>query len=521
MKGSNQKVLIVTVLMFVLAVGVFGPVSAQDNVLRVGMDAPVVLDPALGNNDPETALNRAIYDYLIEVLPDSSIIGNLATSWEISEDGLTYTFTLAEGVTFHDGSPFSSADVVFTYNRLKEVESSALSLLGEFEVSAPDASTVVFTIPEANADFLYGVASRFTLILKDGTAAPNVIGEGDSALASFNGTGPFMLQSLDANVGGSAVFVKNPNYWKAGQPVLDGLEFIYFPADAVVQLDAISSGQVDFIFKVPFGQVAEGVAEGLNVIEQQTSQHGVIRLRTDVGPGQDVMVRQALKYATNRDQLNDILLLGSGTVGNNDPIAPAYGVFFDDSIEAQPYDPAEACRLLSEAGYSDGLQMTLYAPQAFEYADMASILQQQWAEACIQVDIDIREPGLYYDTSNDVNYCDVELGITGWGDRPVPQLFLLEGYVSGAIDEGCLAGFNESHWSDPELDALVAEAGVTADTEARAAIYSQIAAIFNERGPIIVPYFANMIGVASSRVQGLEMAPFPGLTDYRNVSVAG
>jgi peptide/nickel transport system substrate-binding protein len=152
---------------------------------------------------------------------------------------------------------------------------------------------------------------------------------------------------------------------------------------------------------------------------------------------------------------------------------------------------------------------------------MASILQQQWAEGCINVDIDIREPGLYYDTSNEINYCDVELGITGWGSRPVPQLFMLEAYVSSAIDEGCLSGFNESRWSDPEIDELTAEAGLTADPDARAAIYSQIAAIFNERGPIIVPYFANMIGVASDRVQGLEMAPFPGLTDYRTVSLAG
>ena len=137
-------VLLVTVALFVLA---FSSVSAQNSggTLRVGMNAPVVLDPVLHTNDPETALNRAIYDYLVEVLPDSTIGSNLATAWTISDDGLTYTFNLAKGVTFQDGTPFSSADVVWTFNRLKDVGSPALNLLGDFEVSAPDANTVVFT----------------------------------------------------------------------------------------------------------------------------------------------------------------------------------------------------------------------------------------------------------------------------------------------------------------------------------------------------------------------------------------
>ncbi len=499
-------------LMTILLLGMFAPVGAQDgSTLRIGMEVPVVLDPAQGSNDPETAFNRAIRDYLIEVRPDSSIVPNLASDWTISDDGLTYTFTLVEGVTFHDGSPFTSADVVFTFNRLEEVGSSALRLLGDFEVSAPDDSTVVFTIASPNADFLYGVASRFALILKDGTTDP---------ATDYNGTGPFIAQSVDANAGGSTVFTANPNYWQAGQPAISRMEHIYFAGDAVTQLDALSSGELDLVYKIPIALVSEGIADGLQVIEQQTSQHGVIRLRTDVGPGQDVLVRQAFKYGTNRDELNEILLDGRGTVGNNDPIAPAYGVFYDDSIEKPQYDPERACELLAEAGYPDGLEMILYAPIAFEYPDLAVLLQSQWEPACIRVDIQTLEAGQYYTTTNEINYCDVELGITGWGDRPVPQLFFLEAYTSAAIDEGCNNGFNESRFSDPELDDLVAQAGVTADEGERAALYSQISRIFAERGPIIVPYFAPMMGVASDRIQGLELAPFPGMTDYRTVTIA-
>lgn len=500
------------VMLAALLLGMFASVSAQaETTLRVGMEVPVVLDPAQGSNDPETAFNRAIRDYLIEVRPDSSIAPNLASEWAISDDGLTYTFTLVEGVTFHDGSPFTSADVVFTFNRLREVGSAALRLLGDFEVSAPDETTVVFSIPAPNADFLYGVASRFALILKDGTTDP---------ATDYNGTGPFILESVDANAGGSAVFTANPNYWKEGQPAISRMEHIYFAGDAVTQLDALSSGELDLVYKIPIALVSEGIADGLQVIEQQTSQHGVIRLRVDTGPGTEVAVRQAFKHATNRDELNELLLDGRGTVGNNDPIAPAYGVFYDESIENQEFDPERACELLAEAGYPDGLTMTLYAPIAFEYPDLAVLLQNQWAEGCINVDVQTVEAGQYYTTSNEINYCDVELGITGWGDRPVPQLFFLEAYTTAAIDEGCTNGFNESRFSDSEVDELVAQAGVTADETERAAIYSQISQIFAERGPIIVPYFAPMIGVASNRVQGLELAPFPGMTDYRTVTIA-
>jgi peptide/nickel transport system substrate-binding protein len=508
---SNRRV---TLLILVLALLITAlSVTAQDmGVLRVGMNAPVALDPALHSNDPETAINRAIYDYLVEVLPNATIGANLASDWTISDDGLTYTFTLVEGVTFHDGSALTSADVVYTFNRLKEVGSPAVSLLGEYEVSAPDASTVVFILSAINADFLYGVAARQALIIKDGEAEPNVLGEGDMTFAHFNGTGPFILTEFDP--GARAVFTANANYW-GGAPALSGLEFVFIE-DAVAQVDALLSGEVDFIFKVPIQQTDRvDAADGVSVIQVATSQHPVIRLRTDEGfAGANPLVRQAFKYATNREELNLILLQGRGIVGNNDPIAPVFSFFFDDTIENQTYDPVRACELLEEAGIGT-YEGTLFAPNAFEYPDLAAVLQQQWAQGCINVDIQITEEGLYYDFSNPDNYFEVELGITGWGDRPSPQILLRQAYTEAGIE----TGFNESRFVDPELEALVVEASQTTDPEARAAIYAQVSQIFLERGPIIIPYFAPLFGGVRDTVSGLEMAPFPGLTDFRSVSV--
>ncbi len=510
----RRIVMVGALLMLAVVVGGSGVLAQEGGVLRVGMTAPTVLDPAQHSNDPETALNRAIYDYLVEVLPDATIGANLATAWTISDDGLTYTFTLRDDVTFHDGSAFSSADVVYTFNRLKEVESPAISLTGDFEVSAPDATTVVFTLPAVNADFLYGVAARQALIIKDGETEPNVLGEGDMTFAHFNGTGPFILTQFDP--GARAVLTANANYW-GGAPALAGLEFVYID-DTVAQVDALLSGEVDYIFKVPIAQTDRiEAADGVSVLQTATSQHPVIRLRTDEGfAGADVRVRQAFKYATDREQLNELLLQGRGTVGNNDPIAPVFSFFFDETVENQTYDPARACELLEEAGIGT-YEGTLYAPDAFEYADLAAVLQQQWAAACINVDIQVVPEGVYYDFSNPNNYFEVELGITGWGDRPSPQILLRQAYIEAGIE----TGFNESRFVDPELEALVVQASQTTNDEERAAIYAQVSQIFLERGPIIIPYFAPLFGGVSDNVQGLTMPPFPGLTDFRTVSISG
>lgn len=485
--------------------------DAQDDggTLRVGMVAPVQLDPALGTNDPEILFNRQIYDYLIDISPDGELIPQLATDWDISDDGLTYTMTLAKGVEFHDGTPFTSADVVFSFNRLRELESSAMNLLGEFEIEAPDENTVVFTLPEPNADFLYGVGSRWAFILKDGTEEVNVLTED---LSNFVGTGPFVLQSYSDGEG--AEFTANEKYWAEGEPMLDSLNFVFID-DQQAQIDAVRSGSVDFIFKVPADRIEElRGAEDVEVVTRPTNQHPVVRLRVDEGHlGEDQRVVNAFKLATDRELLAlDLFGEGVATVGNNDPIGPVFGQFYEPIPDE--YDPEAACALLEEAGYTDGLgadePIPFFVVDAFNYSDMAVLLQDQWSQGCINVDIQVRPENVYY---GDNEWLEVDLGVTGWGSRPTPQQYFVEAYVTGA-------SFNETRFSDDEVDALVEEASVTADVEARAEIYQEIAQIFADRGPIIVPFFAPTVGVIQSEVENLALHSFPGRTDLRDVTLS-
>lgn len=510
-KNSKLAVSLVLSFLLVLISGMVG-VQAQDNELRIGLQNVVNLDPSLGSNDPEITFNMALYDYLIDTAADGTLTPNLAQSWDISEDGLTYTLSLVEGATFHDGTPFTSADVVYTFNRLKEIESPALNLLGTYEVAADGDNTVVFTLEEPNADFAYGLSGNQTFILKDGTTEPNVLTEGDTPYANFVGTGPFVL--TDFVSGESATFTANPDYWWDAEIGVDTLVLVFID-DAQAQIDAIKSGSVDFIYKTSFDRVEELEAEGLNVLIANGNRHPVVRIRSDEGHlGEDVRVRQAFKLATDRELLNLDLFDGVAIIGNNDPIGPKYGPYYDDTI-VQDYDPQAACDLLAEAGYPDGLgadePIQFHVVDAFNYADMGTQLQQQWADGCINVELLIEPENVYY---GDDGWLEVDLGVTGWGDRPTPQEYLVTAYASDGI-------WNESHWSDEELDGLIAEAGVTADEEARAEIYSQIAQIFADRGPVIVPFFAPIIGATGAGVDGIDLHPFAGRTDLRTVTVSG
>jgi peptide/nickel transport system substrate-binding protein len=502
---------LVFTFMLVLVGGVFG-VQAQDSELRIGLPAVVNLEPALGSNDPEITFNMALYDYLIDTAADGSLTPNLAQSWDVSDDGLTYTLSLVEGATFHDGSPFTSADVVYTYTRLQEVESPALNLLGSYTVDADGDNTVVFTLEAPNADFAFGLSGNQTFVIKDGTTEPNVLSDGDNPYENFVGTGPFVL--TDFVSGESATFAKNADYWWDAEVGVDTLVLVFID-EQQAQIDAIKSGSIDFIYKVGFDRVGELEAEGLNVHVANGNRHPVIRIRSDEGRlGEDVRVRQAFKLATDKELLNLDLFDGVAIVGNNDPIGPKYGALYDDSI-VQDYDPQAACDLLADAGFADGLgadePIQFHVVDAFNYGDMGTLLQQQWAEGCINVELLIEPENIYY---GDDGWLEVDLGVTGWGDRPTPQAYLTSAYASDGQ-------WNESHWSDEEFDALVAEAGVTADVDARAAIYSQISQIFAERGPIIVPFFAPIIGATGEGVEGIDLHPFAGRTDLRNATVSG
>ncbi len=479
-----------------------GEGNSREGILRVAMQPIVQTDPALISSDSEVLVANHVYDYLVDIDAQSQPAPRLATRWQVSPDGLTYTFDLAQGVTWHDGSAFSAADVVWTFDRLRQAGSGLPTedlYSNIVSVQATDELQVAFNLAEPNLFFLYDLSDNHALILKEGTADAT----------QFNGTGPFVV--ADYRPEDRIVMQANASYFVPGQPRLAGLEIIFFNDDAAA-VDALRSGQIDVAMRltVPLFESLQN-EPGIITVDILTNGFNLVRLRADRAPGNDPRVIQAMKLATDREAIFQLVQQGYGAVGNDSPIGPLYSTYHAPNVAPPPRDVAAAQRLLAEAGYGSGLDLVLYVPDAIGLPDVAAVIKAQWAEAGINVDISVQPESVYYGENG---WLEVDLGITGWGSRPYPQ-FYLETMLA------CDAVWNEAHFCDAELDQLIATAGATLDEQERIQAYDQIQRILADRGPLIVPYYFAQLGAIRDQFSGFELKAFAGRTDFRNISMSG
>ena len=466
--------------------------GAQDNTLRVAWLTPAILDPRNASGDSEIAILNALYDYLIETDAAANLIPRLASSWDLSDDGLTYTLQIREDATWHDGSPVTVDDVLWTVQWHQDSESTVASLLSSVEsIAAGEGNTIVISLGEPNPDFLYNLTDNKFVILKSGAED---VGE------AFNGSGPFRLEELIP--GDRAIMSANADYW-GGAPAISRLEFIFFD-DQQAGIAAVQGGTADGILRLDNSSfLGFGADVNFNATDIPTSGHHLARLRADRAPGDDVRVRQAFKLATDRDAIWERVQLGFGAVGKDSPIGPAFGQYFLEEAEVPPRDAAAAAALLAEAGYPDGLDMTLHVPNSGNWPDMAQALAAQWEPAGIRVEIQLEEENAWWAGA----WMEVDLGITGWGARPIPQLYLDLAYHSEAP-------WNESHYGNARVDELIELARASLDQAERTAAYKEIQQILLDEGPVVVPYFFAQFMVLASHVSGVALHPFAGRTNF-------
>ncbi len=471
------------------------PAQAQRGTLTVGLEPPVRLDPAFASSDSEIAVLNAVYDYLVDIDADNQIQPRLAESWTVSDDGLRYSFQLAQGVVFHDGSPLTAEDVAWTFNRLRDATLELPTADLYANIAAIDTNgdhEVVFTLREANPFFLYDLSDNRAVILQAGTSDADRV---------FNGTGPFKVESY--SVGNRMRLVANEAYFIAGKPGVERLEMIFF-SDQAASIDALRGGQVDLVMRMPTPLfLTLQRTPGITTVNVPTNAFDLVRLRADREPGNDPRVQQALKLATDREAIVELVTLGLAAPGKDSPIGPLFTAYFAEDLEVPARDPERARELLAEAGYEDGLQLTLHTPDTGDRPDLAVVLQEQWAEAGIQLTISVEPESVYY---GDDRWLEVDLGITGWGSRPVPQFYF-------EVMLACGARWNEAHWCDEETDELIRIAGTTLDEDERTQAYRELQALLLGRGPIIIPYFFPQFGAIREGFSGFELKAFPGRTD--------
>jgi peptide/nickel transport system substrate-binding protein len=382
-----------SIALFLVVAGLtlaFAQTPQAGGVLKVGTNSdPATLNPYVFGNEFDRTAFRPIYDALLEYdLNTYDVVPNLIASFDISADGLQWTLNVRQNVTFHDGSPMTSADVVWSFEQaLKPEATRTASLLSFVEsVSAVDDHTVLVELSQA--DQLLSHTMIDIRVTKAGTTEFN---------ENPIGTGPFKLVSWDPNR--QLTYERNDSYWADGLPYLDGLEIRTIP-DSSVQVIQLINGEIDFITSAPFGQIAQlvnaGIATAVPPGGRSMGFYDII-LNTQREPFDDPRVRQALSYAIEREALVRSLF-GYATVQSN-PIPRSSATFAEDAANYDERDVERARELLAEAGYPDGLEFEMFVHRtgALEWDVGAQVIQQSAADAGFTVNIRAVDIGTWVD----------------------------------------------------------------------------------------------------------------------------
>jgi peptide/nickel transport system substrate-binding protein len=464
--------------------------ARRGGTLRIAFPgSPKRLDPAIMTVNEEYNATLAMYNNLVRVDPKLQTRPELATSWQPSDDLKTWTFKLRQGVKFHHGKAFTADDVVFTYKRLLDPDtaSSARSILGFVDGAEKTADdTVVFHLNQANADLPTILGFAQGRILPADRSADQIAKEP-------SGTGPFKYKEW---VQGERIsFIRNEDYWEQGLPYVDEVRLVAMPEQASRDA-ALTAGTVDMIWQLnPEEKPTLEAVPGVSVLEIESGGYQPIVMRADKPPFDNLKLRQAMKYVADRPQMRQAVLLGLGSLGTDHPIPPVNPFYTDIGIRGR--DLVKAKQLLNDAGYPDGIDLTLYTTdgrpglveQAVAYKEMA-------APAGIRVNVQ--------KVPNNVFWADYWLKkdfiTSNWNFRPTADESL-------TVVHHSKAAWNESHWTSPKLDELIEKARAERDTTKRKAIYADAERLLQDEGPVVIAFFRPMLSALRESVRGFEIHP--------------
>ncbi len=429
------------------------PVYGGELVYGMTQDL-VSLDPHQSTDAGTRSVVFNLYEGLVKPAPTGDLIPAVAEEFSISDDAKVYTFTLRNGITFHDGSLVTVQDIVYSIKRYAEIqgESSAFSIALS-SVEATDDKTVVVTLKEPDSEFL----SQMTLaIIPEANADP----EGNPI-----GTGPFRYVSYD--VGDKLVVEKYDGYWKEGAPYLDKVTFRFLP-DVTTAVTLLKAGSIDVLNYMTAAQVSEltkAQADAFRIVEGNMHLVHAMFLNNAYGPLSDVRVRQAICYAVNRDEINQFLFDGKSTIIGTHMIPDLKTWYNEETASVYSYDPDKAKELLREAGYENGFDLVITVPSAYDqHIDTAQIIADQLSKVGINATLEkIEWNSWLQDVYRGRNYQATVIGFDG---KLNPSDWLAK-YGTGADK-------NIANYSNAEYDELLAKALAAVKTEEKADLYHQM-----------------------------------------------
>jgi peptide/nickel transport system substrate-binding protein len=354
------------------------PAAAQDKVFRYATTGDILgLDPHVNNEGPTNAMKDNLYGRLLHRLPDLTLEPDLATEWQLGDDGVTWTFKLREGVTFHNGNTFNADDVVYSFERQKQDASEmSFALASVKELTKVDDYTVELVTdgPDPtlllNMPFLYIVDQEY---MDENGASEVVRGAGKTNFANThaNGTGPFkVVEWVQDN---RLVLEPNTEWWNQENRTDNLDQAVFTPiANDATRVAALLSGEIDLMYPVPLQDIArlqgDPDVEVLEGPELRTIFLGMDQWREEAldtpgakNPFLDQRVREAFAHALDLSAIQRVVMRGASTPTGL-MVAPGINGFQEDMNEPYAYDPDRSKELLAEAGYADGFSVTLDCP---------------------------------------------------------------------------------------------------------------------------------------------------------------
>lgn len=455
------------------------------------------LDPGSTTDGESSRVTKQILEGLLEFDKESfEVTPGLAHDWEVSEDGLTYTFYLEEGVKFHDGTDFNAEAVKINFERWADpshefafaddgyVYSMYGTMFGGYkgdeghvikEINVVNDHEIQFVLNKPLGFFLQNLAMSYFAI-----TSPAALEEyGAKINENPVGTGPFKFVSWSKD--DSIVLEKFEDYRVEGLPKLDQVIFSVIP-DNASRLIALKSGEIDIMDGLNPDDAA-GVESDDNLVlyERAENNFGYVGFNVEKEPFTNKTLRQAISHAIDRQAIADALYAGYAVPAKN-PLPPSY-MGYNDEVEAYEYDVEKAKELLAEAGYPDGLEIELWTmPVARPYMPdpetVAVIIQSNLAEIGITANIVREEWAPYLEKTMNGEH---QMYMLGWsGTNGDPDYFL-----SSLLHGSNVGTSNREFYANPDVDALLDQAKVAIDQEERAELYKQAQELIAEDAPMV------------------------------------
>ncbi len=483
--------------------------------LRCSMTVQEMADPAVYDWSQKANQARHMVEPLVRINAGNLAEPYLAQSWEAADDLKIWTLHLRRGVKWSNGDDFGADDVVYNFRRWLDPATGS-SNLGRF---ASMTTTVDTGKTDANGNPILSTSAsegavekiddhtvrlhlnRPDLALPENLAEyPALIvhrrfdEEGGDLAKNPVGTGAFTLERI--RVGEECVLVRRSDRpWWGGDVYLERIHYIDHGDDAAAQIAAFASGQIDTNFRLSIDQIdIVDRLPGLRRLQATTASCGVARMRITEKPFDNKLVRQAFQAAVDRDRLNELVFRGLGVPGEDHHVAPIHPAYAELPTLKRDLERAKA--LLAEAGYPDGIRLSVDCVSDPKWEqDACKVIAEMCRPAGIELAINVLPGGTYWD-----RWMSTPLGFTSWAHRPLGLQVLTVAYRSGAP-------WNETAYSNPEFDAVLAEAEGLLDVAARRTVMAKLQKILQDDAVIVQAPWRPTFVVAHERVRNLFVQP--------------